>query len=519
MRRGSLAAGLLLTAAFVALAVTFFLNAGGLWRDEANSASMTEAIPHLHWTDLQFDSFPAAWPLLLRGWIAVAGHTDRAYRALGLIIALALIAAVWLAGRSDRRHVPLLALLLIGTHGGMVRTLSAIRGYGAGTLAMVLLIAALRAVMNRSSPARHFLVLAAALASVHLVYLNCVLVLAAILPAAIVVAIERRWRDSALLMISGAIAAASMLIYLPIVRASRSWIAVLQTDYDLPWFWSRVIEAIGKAGGGGRGALGLWLASVVLALSLAAIARRVVHDRQRLRSVFFGAGMLAVGLPGYFFFLKTIALITSWWYYVPLLVVVAIACDMIVSAVAGDHTSAAATVVVLSLFLFPPALAICKFRQTNVDIIADEVARDARPKDLVLVLRWYNGVSYARYHHARAPWQTSPPVSNHRWHQWDEVGREAHDVHTMDALAAAVDDRLAHGGRIFMITDVPFQQSLPGSSIRFNGTIRQSTWYWESRLKEALRDGDATIVREWEPAPLTTETEKLTLQVWARATS
>src|SRR4051794_25045363 len=99
MKRVPLAAGIALTLLMIVLNVQLAVHAGALWRDEANSAALTENLSSIHWTDLQYDSFPAGWFALLRCWIALAGHSDESYRLFGFVTGLAVIAAVWLVAQ------------------------------------------------------------------------------------------------------------------------------------------------------------------------------------------------------------------------------------------------------------------------------------------------------------------------------------------------------------------------------------------------------------------------------------
>lgn len=501
MSRWSVAASVLLTAAFLGLLLLFFTHAGGLWRDEANSASMVEAIPRVHWLDLQFDSFPAGWPLLLKGWTVLAGTDDRTYRLFGLLIGAAVCGAIWLVAWIDRGGAPVVALLLIGTSGAAVRTISSIRGYGAGIVAALLLIALLRHTINRPTPLRHLGVLIAALLAAHLLYLNCALVLAAVSSAVISMLLDRRLRDAFLLLGSGAITAASMLIYLPIVHAARPWIGILQADYDFSWFWGRLREAIDPS-------LPVWIAVIALALFLAR------HRRDKV----FAAALLVIAIPAYWLFLQAIHLLTSWWYYIPLLVVVAVAADMLIHVEGHHEIALALCCVIVGVPLIAGSVAVAKRRQTNVDEIAADLALSAHARDLIVVADWPVGVSYARYHRSAAPWQTAPPLSNHRWHQWDEVTRDTHDPHAMDPLVEEIEKRLGRGDRVFVIAEEPIRTTRPMALPPFRGTGRQSHGYWRLQLTQALtREGK--VVRVSKFADESEPVEHPTLQVWARATS
>lgn len=473
----------ILTTAAIALMISFATHAGALWRDEANSAAMAQAFPHLRWLDLQFDSFPAGWPLILGIWTHVAGSSDTSYRVFGLLIGLAILAAMWLAAP---QHKPGVALALVALNGGAIRTFCSIRGYGLAILAALLLIAALRA-------RRHGLVLLASLACVHLMYQNCVVVFAAITAAIVVACSDRRYRDAIMLASAGAIAALSMLIYVPVIRASQTWIEYLQGPFDLGRFRDKTIEAIAFAG---RASLFVWIAVVIAVVIVIAIRRR---------AVLFPATLLLLLVPGTWLLLRQMAFPTAWWYYVPLLTIAAVAIDEIANQ--------ALVALAIGALFFVPSLHTTTLRQTNIDTVADAIARSATKNDFIVLSDWREGVAYDRYHHAAAPWQTVPPLSFHAWHRWDEAASNLHDDHAMDPLLNAIRDHLLRGDRVFvagtLLTHPPAGRRLPV----YRGTIFANELRWRIQWENELaangklrreRPGDADI----------NPYENFSLQVW-----
>ena len=74
----------------------FFLNAGGLWRDEAQLVHLS-LLPSFSemWQNLPHDSCPILMHLVVRAWSAAAsfGNTDAGLRVLGLYVGLFLLLA------------------------------------------------------------------------------------------------------------------------------------------------------------------------------------------------------------------------------------------------------------------------------------------------------------------------------------------------------------------------------------------------------------------------------------------
>src|SRR5262249_23505895 len=101
LHRSETIAALLLSGIVLFFQLSFLVSAGGLWRDEANSVHLA-TVPTFSelWQNLDGDSFPLLWLLVLRCW-ALLGLTqsDLGVRMLGFCIALGVFAALWLNAR------------------------------------------------------------------------------------------------------------------------------------------------------------------------------------------------------------------------------------------------------------------------------------------------------------------------------------------------------------------------------------------------------------------------------------
>src|SRR5438105_12239912 len=107
---------LFLTFLIVCLHLMAATSAGALWRDEANTVAIA-TLPRISdvWKNLQHDSFPVLWFLIVRAYASLVGPmNDPAFRALGFVIGLAITAALWFNARTFRHSVPLLSLALFG---------------------------------------------------------------------------------------------------------------------------------------------------------------------------------------------------------------------------------------------------------------------------------------------------------------------------------------------------------------------------------------------------------------------
>jgi hypothetical protein len=102
----------LVTLCAVYLHALFFLNAGGLWRDEAQLVHLS-LLPSFSemWQNLPHDSCPILMHLVVRAWSAAAGfgNADPGLRVLGLYVGLFLLLAFWFASwtmRNGARRLP-----------------------------------------------------------------------------------------------------------------------------------------------------------------------------------------------------------------------------------------------------------------------------------------------------------------------------------------------------------------------------------------------------------------------------
>ena len=206
------------TAALVTLSAAylhalFWLNAGGLWRDEADLVHLS-LLPSVSevWQNLPHDSCPILMHLLVRAWSAAGlGNTDLSLRVLGLLVGLFLLLAFWFASWTMRNGAPLLAVTLAGLNVTMVRVGDSLRGYGLGSALAVLALAVIWRLTCRPSLAAFSCAVAVAVLSVQSLYQNAFLLFAACCGGFVMCAVERRWRDSLPLFAVGAAAAVSLL--------------------------------------------------------------------------------------------------------------------------------------------------------------------------------------------------------------------------------------------------------------------------------------------------------------------
>ena len=131
LRKIEVAVAVLLTLAAVSLRLEAGLSADALWRDEANTVALA-TLPTIRdiWTQLQFDSFPLLWLLIVRVIARVFGpENDQAFRAVGFLVGLGMVGTIWYYARTVYRSVPIVSLALLGLAPSVIVWGDSIRAY------------------------------------------------------------------------------------------------------------------------------------------------------------------------------------------------------------------------------------------------------------------------------------------------------------------------------------------------------------------------------------------------------
>lgn len=441
------------------------IHAGGLWRDEVNSANIA-TLPTLSdvWAHLRYDSFPVLWFLVLKAGSSLGLNGDSGLRWIGFLVGIGLLASVCVTGRLLRCRVPLLALALVSCNAVMIQWGDSLRAWGLGAALIVMTFGLIWRVVETPTRKGMTLALVFSVMSVHTIYYNSVL-LFAICVAGAVVAFRRSARKGGITVLAiGLMAAITLLPYLPSMQAVRESQNVLENPRaGLPWFLDMLRQTLEVSG---PQLSWIWLALGLGALIFAitfliqrrGAARNVDYDR-----VLFATVALVVGVVGYFLFLKIVGYSTSYWYYIALLAFGAIGMEMIYS-VLPDRTPWRITRVLFVLAIvamsLPTAFGISRERRTNVDVIAAELARQAHVEDFIIVDSWLYGITFARYFTGETAWETVPPLPDHRVHRYDLIKElmQANDSsEPMTPMLQKIEATLKAGRRIWIVggMDIP----------------------------------------------------------------
>ena len=452
------------------LHVLFFLNAGGLWRDEVDLVHLS-LLPSFSemWQNLPHDSCPLLMHLVVRAWSAAGfGNTDPSLRVLGLYVGLFLLLAFWFASWTMRKGAPLLAVTLAGLNVTIIRAGDSLRGYGLGSALAVLTLAVIWRLSWRPNLAVFSCAVAVAVLSVQSLYQNAFLLFAACCGGFVLCAVEQRWRHTLPIFAVGAAAAVSLLPYIPLI-ARAHWYVIYKVGFRFSYGWKQLSEATGSPLTVFTWVwVALWIGSLAAPIFVLFWRRDRLPEHVRGLILFAGTSLL-LGAAGYALFLKLAELPTHPWHYVPLMVFSAVCLEATLFAAWRWMRPAAMVLAALTIsmtFLFE--LPAVKCRQTNVDLIAASISSEVAPNDYVIVYPFYCGVTFKRYYKATASWTTIPPLEDYTLQRWDLFKAK---MQTKDPIAPVIDriaSTLQSGNRVWFVGNPFAERSW------FNGGVQVS---------------------------------------------
>lgn len=473
-------AALIGTAFSAVLLVLTAMNAGPLWRDEANTFNVAQ-MPSLKdmWHNLPFESFPPLWPLLLRlGGALGLTNSDAGIRVLGLGVGWCFLASLWLCLRWLGGRSPILSVALLGSLPAFLFIVGANRAYGLASCLLVLGFGLIWRVLESPTKSR---VLWAAL--VCLLFTQCVyfdaLFLCAMLAGGALVAMRRRqWKTLWSLAGIGIVSGASLMLYLPIIRQGSAYLPLIR----IPFFkssilWDGLCDTLAARSSadlfGPRGPqiwfwLELLLVGLIVAVAMQWRRAQPTQDPGRGgtstgparpdRALFCGVSML-LGIAGCFVFLVKLHSFMEPWYYLEMLALCAVSLDGIVSAnwpaLRPWGLLRMGAMVLMIIFNIQPAWEEAHVRRSNVDLIAAWLARHASANDLIVVENAWEGITFNRYYHGRTPWVTVPPIDSHEVHRNDLVMEKMSEPEAMDPVLQEIASTLRNGQNVWLLGSTP----------------------------------------------------------------
>jgi hypothetical protein len=429
----------------------------GLWRDEVCSVN-TQVAPTFSdvWALAEFDSFPVLWMLLLRGWMALVGSGDEALRVFGLLGAFFMIGSVWTAARGLGIRAPALTIALIAVNPELLRWAASVRAWGVGAGLAVLALPVMLKVVE--SPTRRRVVVATVVSilSVQCLYQNAIL-LGATIAGCCVVALRRSVPKRAAIVIGiGAIAAASLLPYLDVIRRRRDWNAVGSAVIDAGDLVQKAWE-IAAAPGLLAGLVWAALATTAVLAGLALAFRLTTPQPARTDVAVFGGVVVAVAAVGMLALYLQLGYPTQAWYYLGLLVLAGVSAEGgIASTMDGRISSpglalAALLVLGTAATADPSGWATSREPYTNLDSVSDHLEQAAVAGDLIIANPWFLGITLSRYYHGAATVETIPGIPDRTIARYDLLKAQMIRPNAMAPILERIVQTLQSGHRVWLV--------------------------------------------------------------------
>ena len=444
---------LAITGAAVLLHFFSWSVAGGLWRDEVVTVNIA-TMPtwgEMAWS-LMNDSFPGVFHAVVRVWSALGlAHSDLALRGLGLGIGLFLLASFWGVSRMMGKEPPLLLLALVALNPLMIRYGDSIRGYGLGTAFIILTTGLLWRFIEQPGWRRGLLASAAAVLSVQTLYQNAFFVLAIGLAGVVVSLRQRQFKKTIGILSIGFVAALSLGPYVkPICATHYGW-QMLQYGAS---FWN----CLGRLSTLAGNLLGVWLVVALLAAvwGISRIFRKPSPEEtlgQPDLPLFCGIAIL-LGVIFFSVFIKMSGLPTQSWYYLTVVCFTMAGCNGVFPRVHTRTRIGVLAIAVFALGLSPSAYSELRWRQSNGDMIAAQVAKAAAADDFIIVNTWYYGVTFARYYKGAAPWTTLPSIADYRFQRYDLMMKNLQTPHAIAPELERAKRTLQSGHRVWIVGEL-----------------------------------------------------------------
>jgi hypothetical protein len=429
-------------------------QAGGLWRDEvgmANIAAMSSAREIFQ--ALLHDHCPMVFPILLRAWMTLGfAHTDTGLRIFGLCVGLTLIASFWAASRMMGKGLPLISLSIVALNSTVIRYGDSMRGYALGMVFILTTMGLIWRFIEVPNVRRGLMAGFAAVVSVQTLYQNAFFLLAICIAGVVVSLRQRQQLKGVGILAIGFVAALSLIPYVNPIRHAQTWWIVSQTGINSAIAFDRLHKLAGAF-------LGVWVVAMLFA-AVFGIGRIFMtpqrdKDREQQDLPLFAGITLVLGAIGFAVFIKLTSLPTQVWYYIPVFCFTVACCDVVFSHAYPITTIGILAIAIVTLIISPSTYSALQWRQTNGDLLATYVSKNASPDDLIIVHPWYYGLTFAYYYRGVAKWTTLPPISDYRFHRYDLIKEKLQTPKAIEPVLQQAEKTLHDGHRIWIVGGIP----------------------------------------------------------------
>ena len=455
LRRVEWIVAILLSLMVLLLIAVRLTHAGALWRDESAVVQLAR-MPHLGdiARNFQHEAFPIPFPILIRGYTGLFGTSDTALRAFGGAVGVALLCALWFSAARGGGRLPLISLSLLGLNATFLVWGLTIRGYGLGSVFIILAFGLFAGLIRQPSPISAFAAVFASVAAVQCLIHNLILVFALTGSAAVVCLVRRNFRNLAIFLGILALCAISFLPYVDGYTSGSDWSIVARSPVTFRLLCQEFVLALGNP----NPAFAVFWAISFLILVIAGgwyvYLRRLTSSSPEWGVLLFTILVPIAAMVSYYLFLQLLSYLARPWYFLALLSIVAVSLDCLAARLVnirwirvGRLLFAMAALVILPFNAWPKIVE----RQSNIDIVAKKVAELAKPADLIVVAPWQYAVSFTRYYTGPGLWTTLPKIDDLRVHRYDLFREKMMSPHPIDDVLEQVGQTLAAGNRVWFV--------------------------------------------------------------------
>lgn len=429
---------------------------GGLWRDEINTFNMAsmESLGDII-KNLEYDSFPILWMLIVRGWIFAGLGSATGLRILGLIVGLGgTLSLIWACRTLGSRFSLVGLVLLYFCCPAAYSAGDSLRAYGCGMMLMFLTLGFLWKAVKDPSLLRVLCAGLLAVLSVQCVYYNSVLLFAMGMGGVAVGLRNRDFKKIAVVIGIGAAAALSLIPYWGAIKRLGSWNIIFHFNFTVSWMMEKFRETVEPAG---AYVYWLWLALPLIAMVVCTwwFKKSKKASSQEQDRMLFVFTTLVVAIVGYAVFLKVLSYPTQPWYYISIIALMAAtldaAADLWIKARPAGRIMRLICVLIIMATTYINTWNAVHIRRTNMDILTVKLESISVKNDLIVVNPFYFGIPFEHYYKGDAPWVTLPPITDHRLHRYDLFKEKMTETEPLVIVHDQIQKTLQAGNRVWVI--------------------------------------------------------------------
>ena len=341
-------------------------------------------------------------------------------------------------------------------------------------------------VLKNPTPRRMVVCAAIVILSVQCLYQNSFLIFAICMGAAAVGLYRRQWKLTAFPVGVGMLAAASVAPYMVIFSKVSDWHIILKVPVDLMFVFHKFQKAIDPSG-----ILLTWVWAVLALLAVSMFIWLLVKSSQAFsveekELAVFLLTTLLISIIAYFAFVKILSWLTQSWYYLPLMAILVVIIDRGVQMACKISSPGRIVRIVcvlgIAFFICMDSWNTVHTRKTNVDVLAAKLETLAGKDDLVVITRFFYGVSFGRYYQGSAPWVTLPEIADHSVHRYDLMKDKMMEKEPIKPLLQKMTKTLQSGHRVWLVGRLNFLR--PGEIPRELPPAPNSPYGWSEVVYE-----------------------------------